>query len=122
MAQAYSPKRSRHCSTSVSEYPAAKPTRVRPVAPKATETIIEACSVRHRIRFSADAVRQVPKAEHSQEASNVKNGTSATVPWPASACSILDSARTQFLQIAEDYAWLNPHLSLSIIWNGEQRD
>jgi DNA topoisomerase VI subunit B len=86
------------------------------------ETIIEACNVRHRIRFSADAVRQVPKVEHSQEASNVNNGTSVTVTWPASACSILDSMKTRFLQIAQDYTWLNPHLSLSITWNGEHRD
>ena len=85
------------------------------------ETIIEACNVRHRIRFSADAVRQVPKVEHAQEASNVNNGTSVTVTWPASACSILNSTKTQFLQMAQDYAWLNPHLSLSITWNGEQR-
>jgi hypothetical protein len=49
------------------------------------ETVIEACGVRHRIRFCVDRVRQVPKIDHSQEASDVKIGTSVTVRWPQSA-------------------------------------
>jgi hypothetical protein len=85
------------------------------------ETIIEARGVRHHIKFLIDSIRQVPKVEHVQEASNVKNGTWVTVRWPDSACSILDAAKSRFLQIAADYAWLNPHLSLDIAWNGERR-
>jgi DNA topoisomerase VI subunit B len=86
------------------------------------ETIIEACGVRHRIRFLADGIRRVPKIEHLEAASDVKNGTSLTVNWPNSACSILDSAKSRFLQIAEDYAWLNPHLTLAMSWNGERHE
>ena len=29
-------------------------------------------------------------------------------------------SRDRFLQLAESYAWLNPHLTLSVSWNGEQ--
>jgi DNA topoisomerase VI subunit B len=78
------------------------------------ETIIEARGVRHRIRFLVDRIRQVPKIEHSEEVSDVRNGTSVTIKWPDLACSILDSAKARFLQIAQDYAWLNPHLSLAM--------
>ena len=86
------------------------------------ETIVDACGDRHRVRFFIDRVRQLPKVEHSEEVSNVRNGTSVTIKWPDSACSILDSAKARFLQVAEDYAWLNPHLSLLISWNGEREE
>jgi hypothetical protein len=33
--------------------------------------------------------------------------------------SILDNAKTRFLQIATDYAFLNPHLTLTVDWFGE---
>ena len=36
-----------------------------------------------------------------------------------SARLILDRSKSRFLQIAEDYCWLNPHLSLSITWGDE---
>jgi hypothetical protein len=32
--------------------------------------------------------------------------------------SYLVNARTHFLQIADDFAWLNPHLSITADWNG----
>jgi DNA topoisomerase VI subunit B len=86
------------------------------------ETTIEARGTRHRIRFLVDYVRQIPKVEHSEEPSNVRIGTSVTVQWPQSACSVLSSAKSRFLQIAQDYAWLNPHLSLVISWNGEHEE
>jgi DNA topoisomerase VI subunit B len=85
------------------------------------ETIIEACRIRHRIKFLVDSIRQMPKVEHMEESSDVKNGTSVTANWPLSACSILESAKPRFLQIAQDYAWLNPHLSLDISWQGERQ-
>jgi DNA topoisomerase VI subunit B len=87
------------------------------------ETVIEACGIRHHIRFAVDAIRQVPKVEHQEEpAAKVKNGTSFTVNWPVSASSLLDRAGEQFLQIAEDYTWINPHLSLRVNWAGERRE
>jgi DNA topoisomerase VI subunit B len=83
------------------------------------ETIIEARGIRHRIRFTVDSIRQTPKVEHLRESSNVKIGTSIRVGLPQSARLELDSARERFLQIAGDYAWLNPHLSLRIEWDDE---
>jgi DNA topoisomerase VI subunit B len=85
------------------------------------KTIIEAVGVRHRITFRADAVRQTPTIERAEEPSDVKNGTSVTLNWPDSACSLLESAKPRFLQIAEDCAWLNPHLGLEVDWNGQRR-
>jgi DNA topoisomerase VI subunit B len=85
------------------------------------ETIIEAQGILHRIIFSVDAIRQQPKIEYCTEPSKVKNDTSITLKWPVSACSHLDEARWLFLLIAYEYAWLNPHLSLEITWNGEQQ-
>jgi DNA topoisomerase VI subunit B len=87
----------------------------------AGETIIEACGVRHSIRFVADRIRQVPKIEHSEGVSDVKCGTWITIKWPDSACPLLNSAKARFLQIAQNYGWLNPHLSLTVNWNGEQK-
>ncbi len=36
-------------------------------------------------------------------------------------CSILEGAQSRFLQIAETFAWLNPHLTLTIGWFGDAR-
>ena len=85
------------------------------------ETVIEAHGVRHHIKFSVDGIRQEPKIEHTEEASVVKRGTSFTVRWPDLACSQLTLAKSRFLQIAHDYTWLNPHLSLEISWDGERQ-
>ena len=80
------------------------------------ETVIESRAVKHRIVFSVDKIWQEPRIEHSQEPSLVTSGTRVTVLWPSSACSILDRARGRFLQIAEDYTWANPHLTLTFSW------
>ena len=85
-----------------------------PFAPDGCEgdVIIEARGVRHRIKFRVDQIRQVPNIEQTAEPSDIKIGTTVTIRWPQSACSIFDSAKARSLQIAEDYAWLNPHLSV----------
>jgi DNA topoisomerase VI subunit B len=84
------------------------------------ETLIESRGTAHRIRFKVDHVRQEPKVEHNRENSLVRRGTRVTVTLPDSACSILERAKRRFLQIAEDFGWLNPHLTLSITWDGER--
>ena len=48
-----------------------------------------------------------------------KNGTTIKVWWPDSASSIIEESKGRFLQIAEDYTFLNPHLSLTVDWLGE---
>jgi hypothetical protein len=81
---------------------------------------IEALGARHVIDFSVDRIRQTPTVEHRVEASDVEAGTRVRVGWPESACSILEGARSQFLQIASGYVWLNPHLSIAVDWFGER--
>jgi DNA topoisomerase VI subunit B len=88
---------------------------------KPGEIIIEARSVAHRITFHTDLVRQAPTITHVRESSPVKIGTRVTVGWPDLACSKLADAERRFLQIAEDHTWLNPHLDLTVIWDGKQR-
>ena len=81
--------------------------------------VIESQGVEHRIAFATDPIRQTPKPVIERRASLVKNGTRLTVLWPDSASSILDGAKRDFLQLAETFTWLNPHLSLTVTWNGE---
>jgi hypothetical protein len=81
------------------------------------ETLIESRGAAHRITFKVDHLRQEPKIGHVREPSDVKNGTQITVRWPLCA---LARARPHFLQMAEDYGWLNPHLNLSVTWNGKR--
>jgi DNA topoisomerase VI subunit B len=81
------------------------------------ETTIEAHGVLHRIVFSIDRIRREPKITPTREASAVRTGTRITVRWPDSACSKLTAAKLRFLQIAENFTWINPHLTLSLDWN-----
>jgi DNA topoisomerase VI subunit B len=84
------------------------------------ETIIEAGGTAHRIVFRVDQVRQEPRIDHQTAPSNVKTGTSVRLRWPQSASSYIHYARSRFLQIADDFAWLNPHLTMTVEWNGER--
>jgi hypothetical protein len=81
------------------------------------ETIIESRGVAHRIKFSIDPIRQEPRIVSIREDSLVKTGARIAVSWPVSASSILDDVQAGFLQIAEDYTWVNPHMTLTVMWN-----
>ena len=82
--------------------------------------VIESQGVEHRIAFATDPIRQTPKPVIERRPSLVKNGTRLTVLWPDSASSILDGAKRDFLQLADTFTWLNPHLSLTVTWNGDR--
>ncbi len=104
--------------------------------------VIEAHGIRHEITISVDRLRQMPKVEHNRGSSEVVQGTKITVEWPDlarlnegdeksrilqndsrrddSASLILASSKDRFLQIAEDYSWLNPHLTLSVRWGEDE--
>lgn len=98
--------------------------------------IVEALGVRHLISVSVDRVKQQPRIDHQREACDRGIGTKVTVQWhekpsfitpdansrflqigDEKPSLILDRAKSRFLQIAEDYCWLNPHLTLSVRWN-----
>jgi DNA topoisomerase VI subunit B len=81
---------------------------------------IRAHGLCHRIAFTVDVLRQTPVIDHCCEPCDVRNGTSITVAWPESGGSILVGAEQRFLQIADDYTWLNPHLALNVTWLGER--
>jgi hypothetical protein len=82
--------------------------------------VIESHGVEHRIAFATDPIRQTPRPMIERRPSLVKNGTRLTVLWPVSPRSNLDDARRDFLQLADTFTWLNPHLSLSVTWDGER--
>lgn len=83
------------------------------------ETIIEAQGIAHRIVFEVNPLLQQPRISHLTASSDVTIGTRVTVRWPDSACSILRDASARFLQIAEDFAWLNPHLTITVRWDNQ---
>ncbi|WP_145081744.1 hypothetical protein [Aureliella helgolandensis] len=84
--------------------------------------VIQSQGVQHEIRVTVDRVRQEPKIDHQLGDSPITEGTVVSVQWPDSARLILEHSKARFLQIAEDYCWLNPHLSLSVDWEGERVD
>jgi DNA topoisomerase VI subunit B len=70
---------------------------------------------RHAITVQADQIRQEPIIHQTVHQDGlVRTGTTVTLCWPDSACSLLTDARERFLQMAEAYTWLNPHLSLTL--------
>jgi DNA gyrase/topoisomerase IV subunit B len=77
---------------------------------------ISAHGQRHEISFAVDRIRQEPTIKHTAHKENVRKGTTVTVWRPDSACSKLADAEARLLQIADDYTWLNPHLTLSVEW------
>jgi DNA topoisomerase VI subunit B len=83
-------------------------------------TIIETRGVKHRVEFRADHINNQPKIAHDTTPSSIKTGSRITVKWPPK----LDWTRCwtagDFKELAESYTWLNPHLTLRGIWNGEQ--
>jgi DNA topoisomerase VI subunit B len=82
--------------------------------------VIEAHEIAHDIHFRVDQVRQQPKLSHTCSASPVRSGTRVTMFWPGSASLNLADARSRFLQIADDFTWMNPHLTLKASWDGAE--
>jgi len=75
----------------------------------------------HTIILSVDTINQ--KAIISRKTKPfVKKGTSVKIYWPNIASTILSGAKSHFLQIAENYAFMNPHLTLSLDWFGESKN
>jgi DNA topoisomerase VI subunit B len=81
---------------------------------------IEARGARHLIEMSVDRIRQEPVIRLQTEPSKRNEGTLVRVRWPDSPGSIVADSRDRFLQIAEDYAWLNPHATIAVDWFGER--
>ena len=102
---------------------------------------IGARGIRHEIGLAVDRIQQSPTIEHDQQSDErfVKNGTWITVHLSSSffvgdgpdlqidddddvdlSSSLPRDMKQRFLQIADDFAFLNPHLSLTCDWFGER--
>ena len=85
-------------------------------------TVIEAKGIRHTIIFRVDQLRQLPAIDHQTVPLVApRKGTRICITWPQSASSILAGSGSHFLQIADDFGWLNPHLRVRVEWNGAER-
>jgi DNA topoisomerase VI subunit A len=85
------------------------------------ETTIESRGVKHTVVFEIDAVRQTPRVSTTRAKGGfVQSGTRVSVSWPVSACLKLADAELQIVQMAEAYAALNLHLSISVQRDGDK--
>jgi DNA topoisomerase VI subunit B len=92
-----------------------------------SETVIEAKGIAHQIKFAVDHIRQEPRIEHTTRPSLIVSGTRITVEMPhlqndrndGYHAYWIEQRKQRFLGLAESYAWLNPHLTLRVRWNGE---
>ena len=82
---------------------------------------VEICSpgLRHTIMFGVNHVQQQPEIELITAADpHCKKGTRIDIRWPVS--TKLQDAKAGILQIASDFTWLNPSLTLTLDWFGER--
>jgi DNA topoisomerase VI subunit B len=83
---------------------------------KEGKVIISAGGLDSIITFRVDQIRQEPHIDLDTQESSVKTGTRVKVCWPDLASSMLAEQKLRFLQIGNDYTWLNPHLTLTLGW------
>jgi hypothetical protein len=95
----------------------ATPYALDPAAPG--DVVFESRGRLHRLVVEADPVERIPRVRVERGISPVKNGSRVTVRWPVSASSILAEAKSGSLSAVNDFTWLNPHLELFAIWDGE---
>jgi Histidine kinase-, DNA gyrase B-, and HSP90-like ATPase len=69
----------------------------------------------YEILVRADEIQQQPIVElRNSRPALVKTGSAFRVHWPQAAISQLGAVDDEFLQMARAYAWLNPHLVLTV--------
>jgi DNA topoisomerase VI subunit B len=87
------------------------------------QTVIETRGIAHTILFLVDQVTNEPRITHTTMPSPINAGTRTTIKWPRPTSedrygSVLDDAEERFKNLAGNYAWLNPHLTLRGVWDG----
>ncbi len=70
------------------------------------------------IAFAVDRIRQRPAADITR--TEAKTGSLVRIHWPEQASSLADD-KDKFLQVAADFTVLNPHLTLTVNWFGEEQ-
>jgi DNA topoisomerase VI subunit B len=83
-------------------------------------TIIETRGAAHKIEFLVDHVTNEPRITHTRTRSPITIGTRIAIQWPQHCKPLLDRAEDEFKKLAENYTWLNPHLSLRGTWNDHE--
>jgi len=94
---------------------------------------IVARGTHHEVNLKKDPILQEAVVDHRPHSlGGTKGGTKFEVRWPNSpeidpserdsACSILLDSKERFLQIADDFTFANPHLTLTVDWHGERHD
>jgi hypothetical protein len=88
-------------------------------------TIIETRGTSHKIEFLVDHVTNEPRIVHTPTRSPIAVGTRITIRWPQQPLYLIneplpDAAENRFKELAENYTWLNPHLSLHGTWNDQE--
>ena len=82
---------------------------------------VAAHGARHLIALKVDRIHQEPRIAKITTPSDVTAGTVVRLHWPNSAGSLAES-KERFLQIADQYAILNPHLTITTHWFGERTE
>lgn len=89
-------------------------------------TIIETEGVAHHITFAVDHIKQEPKIAYETKRSSVTKGTRITVAlppfkyWGDKLSSVISPSKEELIILTEGYAWLNPHLSIRLLWDGKR--
>jgi DNA topoisomerase VI subunit B len=87
---------------------------------KDSTTIIEARGIAHTIQFGVDKIRMEPMIRHDKATSSVRTGTRITISWPRHTLGG-DLDHWGLAELASDFAWVNPHLTMRLTWNGVER-
>jgi DNA topoisomerase VI subunit B len=74
---------------------------------------IETHGRRHVIEFAVDHIRQEPTIRRAVGPCDLLAGTRIRVHWPEPFRAI---DKVRILEIADDFTWLNPHLTLEVHW------
>ncbi len=80
---------------------------------------ITVSGITHLIDFAVDRIKQEPVISHTEKPAECKKGTVFKVCWPNLPRLNLVESKARFLQMAQDYTWMNPHLTLNVDWYGE---
>jgi DNA topoisomerase VI subunit B len=83
------------------------------------ETWIEARSLRHRILFTVNQIKQEPVVKDIRTRSRIRTGTRVTVFWPSKIEADRDNDPTKIdrdaiSDLLLQFIWVNPHLTLSL--------
>ena len=81
------------------------------------ETWIEARSVKHRILFTVNQIKQEPIVRDNLTTSRVKTGTRVTVFWPDNDTALIDP--NEICELLRQFIFVNPHLTLQFTVDGK---